>query len=376
MVSTAPRRSARSRKPREVPPAVVEAQAEALGAFPPPTAGSEELAANNLLLAAKEANRLAAMTGIAYEDLYPVALIGLLKGCRRYDPEKLNPGTGRPYKLSTYAVPCIRGTLLQWLRKHGHRSGVRWPDAWRDRAPVVRRLVAEGAQLAAVAEAVGLPEQEVAEILRVQAPVRTCDPDAQGLSCRDPELADEIEIGPELQQALEWADEAHCGLEWADRRALELSWCQDRRRTLIRLPFGQFIRNARALTRGQRLPERASQQDLSLQLPAIAGTSQQDLALQLPAIATGGEVARRRITDPREIVAAVEQLALFDIGKTAAADERPGGAADDQPSQRPRQPAELPASAAEGGAEGIGSGRRLLGSAAEQQADLPEEGGG
>jgi hypothetical protein len=340
---------------------VVEAQAEALGAFPPPTAGSEELAANNLLLAAKEANRLAAMTGIAYEDLYPVALIGLLKGCRRYDPEKINPGTGRPYRLSTYAVPCIRGTLLQWLRKHGHRSGVRWPDAWRDRAPVVRRLVAEGAQLAAVAEAVGLPEQEVTEILRVQAPVRTCDPDAQGLSCRDPELVDEIEIGPELQQALEWADEAHCGLEWADRRALELSWCQDRRRTLIRLPFGQFIRNARALTRGQRLPERASQQCL---------------ALQLPEVAAGGEAAPRRITDPREIVAAVEQLALFDGGKTAAADEGAGGAAVDQPSQRPRQLAELPASPAEGGAEGAGSGRRLLGPAAEQQADLPEEGGG
>jgi hypothetical protein len=222
---------------------------------------------------------------------------------------------------------------------------------------------------------VGLPEQEVAEILRVQAPVRTCDPDAQGLSCRDPELVDEIEIGAELQQALEWADEAHCGLEWADRRALELSWCQDRRRTLIRLPFGQFIRNARALTRGQRLPERASQQDLSLQLPAIAGTSQQDLALQLPAIATGGEVARRRITDPREIVAAVEQLALFDIGKTAAADEGAGGAAVDQPSQRPRQLAELPASPAEGGAEGAGSGRRLLGPAAEQQGDLSQEGG-
>jgi hypothetical protein len=355
MVSTAPRRSARSRKPREVPPAVVEAQAAALGAFPPPTAHSEELAANNLKIAAAEASRLAASTGIAFEDLYPVALIGLLKGCRRYDPERVNPGTGRPYRLSSIAVPFIRGALWQWLRKHGHRSGVRWPDAWRDRAPVVRRLVAEGA------EAVGLPEREVDEILRVQAPVHSCDPDAQGFSCRDPELADDLEIGPELQQALEWADEAHCGLEWADRLALELSWCQDRRRTLIRLPFGQFIRNARALTRGQRLPERASQQDLSLELPAIMGS---------------GERIPQRITRPQEIVAAVQQLALFDVGKTAAAEQGPGGAADDQPSQQPRQPAELPAPAVEGGAAGAGSGRRLLGSAAQQQIDLPEEGRG
>jgi DNA-directed RNA polymerase specialized sigma subunit len=361
MVSTAPRRSARSRKPREVPPAAVEAQAAALGAFPPPTAHSEELAANNLKIAAAEASRLAASTGIAFEDLYPVALIGLLKGCRRYDPERVNPGTGRPYRLSSIAVPFIRGALWQWLRKHGHRSGVRWPDAWRDRAPVVRRLVAEGADLAAVAEAVGLPEREVDEILRVQAPVHSCDPDAQGFSCRDPELADDLEIGPELQQALEWADEAHCGLEWADRLALELSWCQDRRRTLIRLPFGQFIRNARALTRGQRLPERASQQDLSLELPAIMGS---------------GERIPQRITRPQEIVAAVQQLALFDVGKTAAAEQGPGGAADDQPSQQPRQPAELPAPAVEGGAAGAGSGRRLLGSAAQQQIDLPEEGRG
>lgn len=231
----------------------VRAHAEVMGSFPPPTEHSEQLAADNLGLAMKEASLLAARTCQPYEDLYPVALYGLLKGCRKYDPFRINPSTNRPYRLSSLVVPFIRGALWQYLRTHGHRSGVRFPDAWRDRAPMVRRMIGDGCDLAAVSEATGLSQAQISEILQAQSPVDEFD--AANIKHVGRHVAgEELEICHELQAALEDADLAFCALEWADRQALVMAW-ESRRRQLCRLPHGQFLTNVRKLSKGQRLPE-------------------------------------------------------------------------------------------------------------------------
>jgi hypothetical protein len=272
---------------------------------------------------------------VSYDQLYPVACVGLLKACRRYDPDLINPATGTPYRLSTLAVPFIDGACMQWLRYHGHSSGVRWPDAWRDKASVVRRLVGEGQSHEAVAEATGLPVVDVRAILVAQGATRPCDPDAQGFATFDPEPADEMEVGPELRRSLEIADNAHLGLSWADQRMLEHSWRHTpRRHTLARLPHAQFVAMATGIIRGVRLPSREDQLDLSLGVPARNAPG-------------SGEAAAARVTQPAEIVRAVEQLALFGIGKAEAAGGRVGSAPASKPSDRQGQPAVVPSSAAD-----------------------------
>lgn len=348
------RRTARSKKARpvaaqqpELSPQAAEATAEQpepapaggdaagqLESFPPPTPWSEELCATNLRLAASRANRYAATTGVGYDQLYPVACMGLLKACRRFDPDLINPGTGAPYKLSTLAVPYIDGAIMQWLRYHGHSSGVRWPDAWRDKASIVRRLVGEGQSHEAVAEATGLPIADVGAILVAQGATRPCDPDAQGFATFDPEPADEMRVGPELQRALEIADDAHLSLSWADQRQLEGGWRWDARRfNLAPRPHGQFAIMARGIIRGVRLPSRQDQLDLSLEVPA--GQPRRP-----------GDASTARVTQPAEIARVVEQLALFGIGKADPEGGQVGSAPTSKPSDRQGQPAVVPPSAA------------------------------
>lgn len=288
-----PRAAARSTKIRpEAAPCLDQGR---LGSFPPPTPWSEQLAADNLKLAVAMASRLAASTRMPFDDLYLVAAQGLLKGCRRYDPERLNPSTGHPYALSTCVVPFIRGAMAQWLRDRGHSSGVRFPDRWRDKAPAVRRLAGEGSSLAAISEATGLPAAEVEAILQAQGATRCFDPEAAGFSTEDPDPFDEAEAFEELAEALSIADRAHAALSWADRQMLEQAWERPRRRTLAGLQFGQFLLRVRRARSGARL----------------TSERQQGLGLELPAATDSAQEQRRRITDPVEILRAAEQLALF-----------------------------------------------------------------
>jgi DNA-directed RNA polymerase specialized sigma subunit len=286
-------RAARSQKVRPDPCPDLDR----LKGFPPPTAWSEQLAADNLQLARAMANRMARSTRMPFDDLFLVAARGLLNGCRRYNPERLNPATDRPYALSTCVVPYIRGAMTQWLRDKGHSSGVRFPDRWRDVAPTVRRLVADGATLSAVVEATGLAPEEVTAILEAQGATRLLDPEALHAN-REPDPWDEIEGYDELNEVLRIADEAHAALRWADRQMLEAAWDAQPRRQVARMPHGQFLRHAEGIIWGERLK------------PA---PEQQALALVVPDGAAGGPEGKagRRVTDPVEILRVAEQLDLF-----------------------------------------------------------------
>ncbi|MBU6251229.1 MAG: hypothetical protein KGO47_08700 [Cyanobacteria bacterium REEB417] len=291
--TTRRRRAAQSTKVR--PEAVPCPDLDRLGSFPPPTAWSEQLAAENLQLARAMASRMARATRMPFDDLFLVAAQGLLKGCRRYNPELLNPATGTPYRLSTFVVPVIRGAMAQWLRDKGHSSGVRFPDRWRDKAPVVRRLAADGGTTASISAAVQLGADEVEAILAAQGATRCLDPDAQGFATYDPDPWDEVEALDELAAVLTVADQAHEALSWADRQMLEQAW-ERPRRTISGLQFGQFLIRARRVRSGARL-NREQQQDLGLEVPTALQASQ--------------ESPRRRITEPAEILQVAEQLALF-----------------------------------------------------------------
>lgn len=341
-------RAARSTKIR--PDSSADHDTGRLGSFPPPTPWSEQLAADNLRLAQAMASRMAANTRMPFDDLYLVALQGLLKGCRRYDPDRLNPATGRPYALSTCVVPFVRGAMAQWLRDKGHSSGVKFPDKWRDKAPVVRRLAADGGTRETVAAATGLPPEEVEAILAAQSATRLLDPDAQVYASCDPDPWDEAEGCEEFADALRIADEAHEALRWSDRALIEQAWDAPRRRQLARLPHGQFLNHARVILRGQKLTPAPEQQGLAIVVPD--GNAQ------------GPDAPRRRISEPAEILRHIEQLALFgpchdadEGGKTAPAGIGGEGAAADQPSTRPRRAAVLCPSTPLRGDDRPGSGR-------------------
>ena len=300
-----------------------------LGRFPAPTPWSEQLAADNLLLARSMANRMARSTRMPFDDLFLVAAQGLLKGCRRYDPQRLNPTTGRPYALSTCVVPFIRGAMAQWLRDRGHSSGVKFPDRWRDKAPMVRRLAGDGATLSAVVEATGLEASEVEAILEAQGATRSLDPDSHHAN-RQPDPWDEIEAYDELNEALRIADKAHGALQWSDRQMLEAAWDAPKRRQLARMPHGQFLKHVQGVIRNEPLTRQAEQQALALELPVSSAEG-----------AGADAIPRRRLTGAAEILQAAEQLALFEpagagseSGKTQPAGIEGEGAAADQLSDR------------------------------------------
>jgi len=309
-------RSARSTKVRPCPD--VDLEASKLGSFPPPTEWSEQLAAENLKLAAAMASRLAFRTKLPFEDLYLVAAQGLLKGCRRYDPTLINPDTGKPFRLSTYVVPCIQGAMHQWLRDRGHSSGVRFPDLWRDTAPTVRRMAAAGATMAAVEEATGLRPEDIEAILQAQQTTSQLDPDAYRSAHSD--ALDEAETFDELADALTIADRAWEALPWADQEMLKAAWTGKKKRKLASLSHQQFLGRAQSIIRREPIQ---TQNDLSLCVPnpelKKKGTRQQ----QQPA------------SDPVEII---QQLGIFvQRGKTQTEDEMSGGAAADQPFNNERE---------------------------------------
>ena len=313
-------KGARSLKARPEAP-----QGEAkLGSFPPPTEQSEQLAIDNQALAQDMAVRMAKLTRMDLDSLRAVALLGLLKGCRLYDPTKINPANGRPYRLSTCVVPFIRGAMLHYLRDKGHASGVKFPDSWRDVAPRVRRLASEGASLDAISAQVELPAQEVEEILQAQRTTALFDPEIGDIH-RDrlqqcaPDPLDEAEEHHELAEALVIADEAFAAMSWADQQMLIKSWQMKRVPQLASLPHGQFVRRVRRILMG---------------LPVAAPQAQSALALDVP---TGEASAQPRVTSSKQILHAAEQLGFFDApeqnGKTPAADLGSAGEGDseDQP---------------------------------------------
>jgi hypothetical protein len=216
--------------------------------------------------------------------------------------------------------------MAQWLRDKGHSSGVKFPDKWRDVAPTVRRLAADGATLSAVVEATGLAPEEVTAVLGAQGATRLLDPEALHAN-REPDPWDEIESYDELNEVLRIADEAHAALRWADRQMLETAWDAQPRRQVARMPHGQFLRHAEGIIWGERLKPAPEQQALALVVPDGVGGPE-------------GK-AGRRITDPVEILQVAEQLDLFGAchdphasGKTGPEGLGTGAAAADQPPEQ------------------------------------------
>ena len=280
-----------------------------MGRFPPPTEQSEQLAIDNQGLARDMASRMAAATKMDLESLHAVALFGLLKGCRLYDPTKINPANNRPYRLSTCVVPYIRGALLQYLRDKGHTSGVKFPNAWRDIAPRVRKLASEGISLEDIGKQVGTSAQEVGEILESQRTTALIEPENRDFYSDDTALdpLDEVEEYHELAEALEIVDRAFMAISWADQQMLIAGWHAKRGPTLSSMQHGQFVRRVRRIL---------------ADTPVTASQAQTTLALVVPTNQPGTDV-RRCVNSSAEIIDAAMQLGFFDAcseqdGKTQA----------------------------------------------------------
>lgn len=217
------------------------------GTFPDPTELSEELFCSNLGLARKVAWKWAQSTGLGYDDIEAVAMRGLLRGCRKYDPTRINPKSGRPYALSSAVVPFVHGELLHEFRDKPY--AVRFPARWREKYGMVMRMLGEHATYPQIGAAVGMDAREVEEMVESM--------------CRPGELHDELHGGdaPEaeldlLTPLMELLRMAWDELVRADQGLIAKWW----EATSQRHPFpaGSFQQLDKALARmlgGRRLPQ-------------------------------------------------------------------------------------------------------------------------
>ena len=214
---------------------------------------SEELITENLDLARKYAWEWSRRSGLEYAELEAIAFVGLVKGCRKYDPAK-------GFKLSTIAVPWISGEILHFFRDRGY--AVKYPSKWREVLPRARKLLEEEVAPSQVAATLGLEMAELYEMLNSMT----------GTS----ELKEEI-VGQEDQPALDHEEErialsavsalrekAWDRMAWHDRAMIEHWWQENKRRAAFpRLQVASFARIVRHLLEGRPLPEVREQ--LSLQ---------------------------------------------------------------------------------------------------------------
>ena len=129
------------------------------------TKEQQDLAAENLNLARREAWRLQRTTGIEYHTLESVAFEGLCKAAHRYDPERPHPVTGKSMKFSSLAIPTIRGELLHWVRDRTY--AVRLSHKMRERWVKGRKLLYRGSTDLEVAEALEITRDEWLEVRKV-----------------------------------------------------------------------------------------------------------------------------------------------------------------------------------------------------------------
>lgn len=179
------------------------------------TPEQSRLVEDNLNLARSAAWRWHKRTGMEYSDLQSAAFLGLVKACRKFDP-------GLGFKISTYAVPTIRGELLHYVRDHSYmlRLSHRMRETW----VKGRRLLDQGGSDQEIAEGLGIP---LAEWLDTRT------------ACSGPplELKDHAESGPATGPLEAEEDDRLEGLE----AAADEAWQQigrNRRRALT-----QFFRS-------------------------------------------------------------------------------------------------------------------------------------
>jgi hypothetical protein len=213
--------------------------------FPPPTDTSETLFSENLGLARKVAWSWARRTGMPYDDIEQIAMMGLLRGCRKYDATKINPGSGKSYALSTYVVPYAHGELLHWYRDNPY--AISFPPKWREQYGKVHRMLGQSAPLEDISAATGLSVEELGEMVeRMVTPAE--------LNC---EVVGSHDISAELDLATplgELVDLAYDDLAPADRALLE-AWILKPKGPFPHGPMQQFDRRLDRVLSGRRLTE-------------------------------------------------------------------------------------------------------------------------
>ena len=125
----------------------------------------QDLAANNLNLARREAWRLQRTTGIDYQTLESVAFEGLCKAAHRYDASRPHPVTGKSMKFSSLAIPTIRGELLHWVRDRTY--AIRLSHKMRERWVKGRKLLHRGSSDFEIAAALEISKEEWLEVRKV-----------------------------------------------------------------------------------------------------------------------------------------------------------------------------------------------------------------
>lgn len=125
----------------------------------------QQLAADNLNLARREAWRIQRSTGIEYRALESVAFEGLCKAAYRYDPDRPHPVTGKSMKFSSLAVPTIRGELLHWVRDKTY--AIRLSHKMRESWIKGRKLLYRGHTDLEIAEALEISKEDWIEVRKV-----------------------------------------------------------------------------------------------------------------------------------------------------------------------------------------------------------------
>jgi RNA polymerase sigma factor for flagellar operon FliA len=162
----------------------------------PRSAGSEgELLARHAPLLDRVARRLAARTGWAVQpdDLWAAGAMGLLEAARRFD-------SSRDVRFETFAEHRIRGAMLDELRRMDHlprrlRADVEKVATARSR---LQQRMGREPDPSDVAEEIGVPLEQVAELLHLLEPVLPAD---ERLEAETP-AADEAVVRAEQRRIL------------------------------------------------------------------------------------------------------------------------------------------------------------------------------
>ena len=118
-------------------------------------AAADALALEHMDLAEKIAGNFARRTVHPKEDLLQLAMIGLIKAARRYDPSR---GPFRPYGR-TYA----NGEITHFLRDNGFLLKV--PPTWRELHARGQRLLTSGVGVGEMLERVGISREQWIQIV-------------------------------------------------------------------------------------------------------------------------------------------------------------------------------------------------------------------
>jgi len=246
------------------------------------------LIVENQGLAHAAANKWARRCSRPFEDFLGPAMEGLINGCRRYDPERINPGTSRPYAVSSCVCQFIEGAIKHHIRDHGY--DIKMPSKWREHYPRVRRLLAEGQTLAQIVEAIpAFTEDEITEMMGGMVGTIELEDELTLFSDHQPQVT-EAAIAPALYGL---TDAAFANLRPADRGLLERWMADPGRRPFPSGPVIQFHNRLKQQLRGRTLAQ-----------------FRQGL-LGIEVVSMPPEPRERRSRQPRPVPAAVVQPSLF-----------------------------------------------------------------